>query len=168
MVRQRLQEDRIPLMVVLRRYQSSDKEAVWQLHNLALSQAGVHGGNGPWDDDLHQIEDIYLRDGEFVVGVVETGAEASIVAMGALKRTSAERAEIKRMRVHPDDQGKGHGQQLLTYLENRARELSFKVLHLDTTDKQEAAQGLYVKNGYREVERKQWRGMTLIFYEKKL
>jgi GNAT superfamily N-acetyltransferase len=86
----------------------------------------------------------------------------------ALNRYSAQLAEIKRMRVHPDYQGKGHGQQVLAYLENQARELGFKVLHLDTTDKQEAAQRLYFKNGYREVARKQWRGMTMIFYEREL
>ena len=151
-------------MLVLRRYRSLDQEPVWELHNLALSQTGAHGGNGPWDDDLRHIEDIYLRDGEFIVGMIED----RIVAMGALKHTSAERAEIKRMRVHPDYQDKGYGQQVLVYLENRARELGFKVLHLDTTDKQEAAQKLYLKNGYQEIERKQWRSMTMIFYEKGL
>lgn len=151
-------------MFVLRRYQSSDREAVWELHNLALAQTGAHGGNGSWDDDLRHIEEAYLKDGEFIVGTIE----GRIVAMGALRRSSAARAEIKRMRVHPDYQGKGYGQQVLAHLESRARTLGYEVLHLDTTTRQEVAQRLYLKNGYREVERKQWRGMTMIFYEKKL
>jgi ribosomal protein S18 acetylase RimI-like enzyme len=151
-------------MLTLRRYQSSDQPAVWALHNLALAKTGAHGGNGPWDDDLASIEGVYFRGGEFVVGVVD----GKIVAMGALRRTSAERAEVKRMRVHPDYQGRGFGQQLLTYLEQQARALGFYVLHLDTSDRQPAAQKLYAKNGYQEVGRKPWRGMTMIFYEKAL
>jgi len=151
-------------MLVLKRYQSSDQEKVLQLHELALSQVGAYAGDGPWNDDLHHIEDVYLQDGEFIVGLVE----GELVGMGALKRTSVERAEIKRMRVHPNCQRQGLGQQVLTYLENRAKDLGVKILHLDTTDKQEAAQSLYLKNGYQEVERKQWRGMTMIFYEKQL
>jgi GNAT superfamily N-acetyltransferase len=151
-------------MLVIRRYENSDQEAVLHLHRLALSQVGAYAGEGPWNDDLNQIEDVYFKDGEFLVGLV--GSE--LVVMGALKRTSAERAEVKRMRVHPSYQRQGFGQQVLTRLESRAKELGFKALHLDTTDKQEAAQSLYLKNGYQEVERKQWRGMTMIFYEKQL
>jgi len=151
-------------MIILRRYQSSDQEAVSELHNSALAPTGAHGGNGPWDDDLRQIEDIYLQDGEFIVGLIDN----KIVAMGALRRSSVARAEIKRMRVHPDHQGKGYGQQILAHLEERARDSGYTVLHLDTTDKQEVAQKLYLKNGYQEVARKPWRDLTMIFYEKKL
>jgi GNAT superfamily N-acetyltransferase len=40
--------------------------------------------------------------------------------MGAFRRTDPERAEIKRMRVHPDYQGRGFGQIILSELEARA------------------------------------------------
>jgi GNAT superfamily N-acetyltransferase len=151
-------------MLVLRRYQSSDHSAVFELHNLALSQVGANAGPGPWNDDLNHIEETYLQEGDFVVGFIN----GKLVAMGALRSTSPARAEIKRMRVHPDYQRRGFGQQILTHLEQKARDLGCKVLHLDTTDRQVAAQQLYLKNGYAEVGRKEWKGMNVIFYEKNL
>ncbi|NTU83153.1 MAG: GNAT family N-acetyltransferase [Chloroflexales bacterium] len=151
-------------MLTLRRYQPSDQEAVWELHTVALVQTNAYISSGAWDEDLHHIEDIYFDGGEFMVGVLDD----RIVAMGALRRTTAERAAIKRMRVHPDHQGRGYGQTILTYLEERARALGYKTLYLSTTDRQQAAQGLYLKNGYHEVARKPLDDRTLIYYERDL
>jgi len=149
----------------IRRYQPSDRDAVWALHEDALSAVGAHAGHGPWDDDLHDIEAVYLgTGGDFLVGVVA----GRIAAMGALKRTAPSRAEIKRMRVRPALQGQGFGQALLSALEHRARDLGYRTLHLDTTTRQEAARHLYVKNGYHEVRRSAWQGLHMIFYEKAL
>src|SRR5256714_6464281 len=90
------------------------------------------------------------------------------VAMGALKRTSPERAEIKRMRVHPDYQGRSYGQLILDELEARARALGYQTLHLDTSILQIPAQRLYEKNGFREVGRDIYQGLEVILYEKQL
>ncbi len=153
------------VMLLIRTYKDDDLEAVRVLHNLALTHAGAHAGSGPWDDDFHQIQRVYLdAGGEFLVGLIDN----RIVAMGALKRTSETRAEIKRMRVHPDFHRRGLGQQILHTLEARAAVLGYAYLHLDTTANQEAAQSLYIKNGYVEVRREHWRGMEMIFYEKRL
>jgi len=97
----------------IRRYGPGDKRAVRRLHDDALNEVGAHLGSGPWDDDLDQIETIYLdQGGEFLVGVLD----GKIVAMGALMRISQERAELKRMRVRPGLQGRGYGQALLDAL----------------------------------------------------
>ncbi|MDQ3670324.1 MAG: hypothetical protein M3377_08620 [Actinomycetota bacterium] len=80
----------------IRRFEDSDHDAVWALHNDALHHAGAHAGSGPWDDDLHAIRCVYHeQDGEFVVGMLD----GELVAMGALRRSGPRRAEIKRMRV---------------------------------------------------------------------
>ena len=88
--------------------------------------------------------------------------------MGGLHRTSEERAEIKRMRVHSDYQGRGLGQLILSELEGRARALGYKTLHLDTSVLQVPAQRLYEKNGYHEVGRDVYQGLEVILYEKEL
>ena len=107
-------------MFTLRRYEPADREAVEYLHVHAIQQAGAYLGRGPWDDDVYAIEEVYLKNrGEFLIGE----CHGQFVAMGALKRTSPERAEIKRMRVHPDYQGRGYGQLILDELEARARAL---------------------------------------------
>ena len=51
------------LMMKIRRYRSSDHDAIWELHNVALLQIGAHAGNGPWDGDLHRIEAEYISPG---------------------------------------------------------------------------------------------------------
>jgi ribosomal protein S18 acetylase RimI-like enzyme len=151
--------------LTIRQYKPEDQKTVRALHNAALFAVGAHAGNGPWDDDLHAIEQIYLENGgEFLVGTLDR----SIVAMGALRRTSPERAEIKRMRVDPVWQRRGFGEQVLAALEQRAGELGYRTLHLDTTMQNHAAQQLYRKHGWTEVGRGDWRDWQLIYYEKLL
>ena len=152
-------------MFTIRRYEPADKDAVEYLHVYAIQQAGAYLGRGPWDDDVYTIEETYLKhQGEFLIGEVN----GVFVAMGALKRTSPERAEIKRMRVHPDHQGRGYGQRILDKLEVRARALGYRVLHLDTSVVQLPAQRLYEKNGFHEVGRDIYQGFEVILYEKQL
>lgn len=154
-----------PEAIRLRRYRGGDHDAVWCLHNLALNAAGAHGGNGSWDDDLHHVEEIYLQNGgEFIVA--EMGGR--IVGMGGLRRKTPENASITRMRIHPDFQRRGIGQIVLSHLEERARELGYSTLCLDTTAGQTAARGLYRKNGYIECGRTRYKQFHVILYTKRL
>jgi GNAT superfamily N-acetyltransferase len=57
-------------------------------------------------------------------------------------------AELKRMRVHPDWQRQGRGRSMLHALEQRALDLGFRRLSLDTTERQVAARSLYTSSGY--------------------
>ncbi len=152
-------------MFTLRRYTLADMKAVEHLHVYAIQQTGAYLGRGPWDDDVYAIEEAYLNNkGEFLIGEWDS----KFVAMGAFRRTGPERAEIKRMRVHPDYQGRGFGQLILTELENRARAIGYKTLHLDTSVMQVAAQKLYEKNGFRKVGRDTHKNIEVILYEKQL
>lgn len=149
----------------VRRYVDTDHDAVWSLHDLALDDAGAHVGNGPWDEDLRNIESVYLSNGgDFLVGFLQK----QMVAMGALKRSSKDRAEIKRMRVHPHHQRKGVGRAILLALEERAIELGYSVLHLDTTVQQTAAQRLYEHSGYTRLRQERVGAFEFIFFEKQV
>ena len=58
---------------------------------FVIQQTGAYLGRGPWDDDVYAIEEVYLKNwGEFLIGE----CDGLLVAMGALKHTSPERAEI--------------------------------------------------------------------------
>ncbi len=70
------------------------------------------------------------------------------VACGAIKEHAAGAMEVKRMFTQPDQRGKGAATQILTELENWARELSFNKCILETGRKQPEAIALYQKNGY--------------------
>jgi N-acetylglutamate synthase-like GNAT family acetyltransferase len=135
------------------------------LHVLALQQVGAYAGDGQWNDDVRDIKRVYLQhSAAFLVGVYE----GRIVAMGALRRPSDERAEIKRMRVHPDVQGRGFGQTILTALEQQALILGYKTLYVSTSTLQKAALSLYRKNGFQEVGEKMQRGFHDILFEKSI
>jgi len=161
-------------MLTLRCYTCADQEAVEHLHVFAIQQTGAYLGRGPWDNDIYAIEEVYLKNqGAFLIGE----CDGLVVAMGALKRTSPERAEIKRMRVHPEYQGRGYGQLILDELEAHARALGYQTLHLDTSILQLPAQRLYEKNGFREVGRDTYQQevgrdtyqqLEVILYEKQL
>ena len=154
---------RVTAHLRIRRYQDTDHDAVWALHDQALHDVGAHGGAGPWEDDLHAIAEVYLEQGgDFVVGLLE----GELVAMGALRHSSAGRAQIRRMRVAPHVQRRGFGRLILEHLEQRARELGYKKPHLDTTTGQLAAQALYRAHGYRETGRERRGQFELVFFEK--
>ena len=152
-------------MLIIRRYTPADQAAVEFLHVFAMQQVGAYLGRGPWDDDLYAIEEHYLNaHGEFLLGEIE----GRLVTMGAFRRTSPIRAEIMRMRVHPDYQGQGFGQRILSELETRARTRGYTTLHLHTSTVQIAAQKLYEKHGFREVGRETYHGLQIILYEKEI
>ncbi len=144
----------------IRRYESGDREAVWRLHNEALDEVGAHLGNGPWDDDLHEIEAASLKTGgEFLVGILD----GRVVAMGALTPVSPGETGVKHRRVEPALQG----QTLFDALHRRAARLGYSTLRLDTAVRQRAARSLYERNGYREVRRGRIGPFDRVFYERR-
>ena len=154
-------------MLTIRRYQAADYEIVWDLHHRALGPTGALIRGGKYNDDMHDIENYYINNhGEFLVGLLE----GKIVCMGAIRKKSDTLAEVKRMRVYPEYQRMGFGQQILNKLEERAIQLGYTQLCLDTTTRQTAAQNFYQKNGYIEIRREMIPSydLELIFYEKKL
>ena len=73
------------------------------------------------------------------------------VACGAFKQYSANKVEIKRMFVLPQNRCNGIASSLLLQLENWAFELGNTICILETGVKQPEAIRLYEKNGYRKI-----------------
>jgi ribosomal protein S18 acetylase RimI-like enzyme len=156
-----MRKDRSVLEV--RRFHDADAEAVWELHLSA--RYGGHLNNGPQDEDLRSIQAFYLDDGgEFLIGELE----GRLVAMGALRHVTGSVAELKRIAVHPAFRRRGFARVLVEQLEQRARELGYRKLRLDTSVKQTAAQDLFLAGGYRELGRGQFGGIEVIYFEKQI
>jgi GNAT superfamily N-acetyltransferase len=153
---------------LIRRFRSSDKAQVRALHELALRGVGalIEGPAGEaLDRDLDDVEASYIEvSGEFLVDDVD----GRIVAMGALRPVGSGRAELKRMRVHPEWQRQGRGRSMLDALEQRARDLGFRRLSLDTTAQQVAARSLYTSTGYVQTGCGELYGQAVILMEKAL
>ena len=135
---------------------------------LALRSTGAFvetNSTRDWDSDLDDIETVYLRTGgEFLVGEIND----VIVAMGGVRLNDDGSATLKRMRVHPRFQRRGHGRELLRRLEGAARQRGVQRIVLDTLPVQSAALALYLSNGYVETHRGQRDGIELVFMEKSL
>jgi ribosomal protein S18 acetylase RimI-like enzyme len=149
----------------IRRFEAGDAPAVRRLHDLALTEAGVHFSRSLWDQDLDAIPATYLDDGgEFLVGL----SDGRLVAMGALRHVTDTRGEVKRTEVDPAFQRRGYARLILAGLEDRARELGYRELRLDTTIRHTAAQHLFASAGYREVGRGQLAGVEVAYFAKSL
>ena len=150
--------------MLIRRYQAADNKEVKELHYAGLAQFGA--AKDPYHDrDLDDIEGIYINNnGDFIVGT----AGNEIVAMGAIKKVTATRGEIKRIRVRREYQRRGYGQTILSRLVELAVELGYPELCLDATDNNAAAKRLFEKCGFVETHRGKVGPYDLIYYGKKL
>ncbi|MET0291593.1 MAG: GNAT family N-acetyltransferase [Steroidobacteraceae bacterium] len=76
------------------------------------------------------------------------GVPAGCVALHALDDGSC---EMKRMFVQPAFQGRGVGAALVTGIVERARQIGYRLMRLDTSYRQIEAQRLYARHGFRTV-----------------
>ncbi len=88
------------------------------------------------------------------------------VAGGGLKRDDDGVAEIKRMYVVPAARRQGLGRLLLEALENRARELGYARIRLDTGARQPHAQAMYERAGYHPIDNYNGNSMASFWGEK--
>jgi len=75
---------------------------------------------------------------------------------------------LDNVAVHPDQQGKGLGKQLIDLAESEAATRGFKKLDLYTHERMHENIELYKKLGYTETERKEVQGYNRVYMEKYL
>jgi ribosomal protein S18 acetylase RimI-like enzyme len=134
---------------IIRRYQSSDKEKVKELYELASHHSEIGYRSGPWEADFDDMEGHYFNGGEFLVGLIND----EIIAMGGYRKIPNGIAQIRRMRVHPDHRRKGYAQQIINKLEEEAQRNKMSEIQLKTSTQQKMAQNFYEKNGYMKMEK---------------
>jgi DNA-binding MarR family transcriptional regulator/predicted N-acetyltransferase YhbS len=87
--------------------------------------------------------------GVFVVAT----SDGEPVACGGVQRIGEHVGEIKRMWVHRDWRGAGLGSRMLRHLEDEARRLGHRRVHLDTNGTLVEAIAMYERAGYGRVAR---------------
>jgi DNA-binding MarR family transcriptional regulator/RimJ/RimL family protein N-acetyltransferase len=87
--------------------------------------------------------------GVFLVGRVD----GEVMACGGLQRHRRTIGEIKRMWISPEWRGCGIGARMLAALEDEARGLGYRTVHLDTNGTLVEAIAMYGRSGYHPIER---------------
>jgi GNAT superfamily N-acetyltransferase len=85
-----------------------------------------------------------------------------------LKGDGGVSAEVKRLWVAPSARGLGLGRRLMESVENAARDISIKVLRLDTNSALPEAGQLYRSSGWTEIDRFNDDPYPDVFFEKRL
>jgi GNAT superfamily N-acetyltransferase len=94
-------------------------------------------------------KDMIRPRGAFLVAM----SDGLAIGCVGLKGTGGDMAEVKRLWVAPSARGLGLSKQLMEATEAAARDLSIKVLRLDTNRALPEAIALYRNSGWTEIER---------------
>jgi GNAT superfamily N-acetyltransferase len=149
--------------LTIRSYEPEYFEAAVKLNEAASRSTGMGPETGDWAADITGIiEDISKKGGKLKVGILS----GDLVVMGGFMFLSKTVAEIRRMRVAPDLQGKGIGRNFLVMLEEQIVGAGIRTIILGTTEDQVGAQRLYSSSGYTEVSQKNVDGLVHICYKK--
>lgn len=113
-------------------------------------------------DELHKeleliygkgiIEEFMDENEQMLIFYVAYDESGNAVACGALKHFNDQTAVIKRMYVKPEYRGRGLSKNILSELEDKAKELNYNRLVLETGLKQPEAMSLYTKFGYKSLK----------------
>ena len=129
---------------------NGDREAIEDLvfgilktYHLALDREGT-------DSDLSDIEANYLlRGGVFEVIENEFGKVVGTVGLYPLDETTI---ELRKMYFDPSIRGRGLGKELLAKMIEKARNLGYLRVYLETASVLEQAVHIYEKAGFRPVD----------------
>ena len=130
----------------LRRYRPSDHETVLALHYAGVAQFDPEQDfPSEYDRDLDDIPGVYLDGrGDFLVGELD----GEIIAIGGLHYKTDVCGEVTRLRIRRELQGQGLGTAVLRRLTERARELGYTELFLDTLSTNTPAHRFFEKAGF--------------------
>lgn len=112
-----------------------------------LRRYGVPDHREDVTDDL-AADHLGPPDGVFLVG----WHDDTPVACGGVRRRDDTTGEIKRMFVVPEHRGRGHSRTILRALEERARDLGYTRLVLESGTRQPEALALYESEGYTRID----------------
>ena len=116
-----------------------------------------------FDDELAALPGYYRA---LLIARDDAGA---LLGSAAVKHLPDGAAELKRLYVRPAARGTGLGKRLAAAAIDRARELGYPVIRLDTLPRMEAARGIYSSLGFEPCE--PWVDHPIpgvLFFEKRL
>ncbi|MBN4055220.1 GNAT family N-acetyltransferase [bacterium AH-315-K03] len=133
----------------IRQANNADSEAIKRVVFEVLREYGLKPDPDDIDKDLDAIENNYCLSGGYF-GVVEKKDE--IVASVGIYNRGGNICELRKMYILASQRGKGLGKMLLDFSLDKAREMNFKQMFLETATPLVEAIGLYKKYGFIEYK----------------
>lgn len=126
---------------------NADCEKVQNLVFGVLREFGLEPETGGTDVDLSDIETCYIKSG----GLFEIleDANGNLLGTVGLFPLNDETVELRKMYFDKSLRGRGFGKKILEKMIEKARELKFKRIYLETASVLKAAVGLYEKYGFK-------------------
>lgn len=126
---------------------NADSPEITRLVFDALLEYGLQPDPDSTDADLADIQGFYHeRNGVFDVLL---NAQGAILGTVALLPIDNRRCELRKMYLHKNERGKGHGKRLLEHALKRSREMGFETMILETATPLKEAIALYESYGFR-------------------
>lgn len=126
------------------------------IRDIIISVMTEFGCNGPGysinDSEVNTMSKFYQAQDKAGYFVAETND--GIVGGSGIARlvgASGDVCELKKMYILSKGRGLNLGQMLMDECEKLARIFKYQGIYLETTPQMEAAQGLYLKNGFEEI-----------------
>ena len=134
----------------IRQATNQDTEDIRQVVFSVLSSYGLKPDPNSTDFDLNDISKHYLdAGGEFWVVEDQNG---QIVGCSGLYSLDSSRCELRKMYLLPQARGKGLGKTLLKLSIERAKELGFSKIELETASVLKEAISLYEAYGFKPYD----------------
>ncbi|PYS51008.1 MAG: N-acetyltransferase [Acidobacteria bacterium] len=137
--------------IVIRTARNQDRERITALVSNVLAEFGLQIDLEEADADLRDIEMSYLKAGG-LFEVIEDGEENLLGTVG-LYPVDEKTCELRKMYFVPQARGLGLGKYILERAIARAAELGFERIVLETASVLKAANHLYIKYGFRPLDK---------------
>jgi putative acetyltransferase len=134
--------------IIFRSANNGDREAIKKIVYGVLEEYGLVPEPGGTDTDLEDIDKNYLRRGG-VFDVLED-TRGNIMGTVGLYPMDAKTVELRKMYFLPALRGQGWGKKTMHRMIERARQLGFKRIILETHSSLKEAVGLYKSFGFTE------------------
>ena len=108
-----------------------------------------------YDENLDHLSDFYLADPArrfYYIAVDDSDRLVGGVGLAQID-IFEDCCELQKLYLSDDVKGAGLSYRMISMIEDKARELGFKRIYLETHDCLEAAIHVYRKTGYREIEK---------------
>ena len=133
--------------MIIRPATNSDTQAITELVFDVLESYGLRPDPGETDIDLSDIKSHYFdKGGHFDVLEDAGGKIIGTVGIYAMK---GHMCELRKMYLNPNHRGKGYGKMLLDHAIDKAKELGFTSMILETASALKEAISLYRKYGFK-------------------